>query len=315
MQNTKIEYSSDQRTPVVLPEMEQLLPTLSGEQFSSLESDILENGCYTPIIVNEDMVVIDGHNRFRVCEKHGLPYRMLVFSFADLLEAKQWALDTQKGRRNLDKWELGKIALKLKLEIEAKARENMSAGGGDQKSEGAKSGLTILSESIFPVSTRKELANTVGIGEVTMGKVMQIHEYAPAAVKEALDSGELSINQGYNITRQVRELPEEQREESAALAVELEKAKKEIKKLDAEIDRRHKIAGLFCKAYERAVLLTPTEENVRIWTECTRMTKEDIEDSVQDSYELAQTFQTIGDLLKNAISCVHQWPDAPSDRV
>ena len=75
-----------------------------------------------------------------------------------------------------------------------------------------------------------------------------------------------------------------------------------------------KIAGLFCKAYEKAVLLTPTEENVRIWTECTRMTREEIEDSVQDSYELAQTFQTIGDLLKNAISCVHQWPDAPSDQ-
>lgn len=43
---------------------------------------------------------------------------MLVFSFAGLLEAKQWALDTQKGRRNLDKWELGKIALKLKPEKE-----------------------------------------------------------------------------------------------------------------------------------------------------------------------------------------------------
>ena len=109
MQNTKTEYSSSERTPVVLPEMEQLLPPLSGEQFSSLESDILENGCYAPIIVNGDMVVIDGHNRFRVCEKHGLPYRMLVFSFTDLLEAKQWALDTQKGRRNLDKWALGQI--------------------------------------------------------------------------------------------------------------------------------------------------------------------------------------------------------------
>ena len=49
---------------------------------------------------------------------------MAVFSFEDLLEAKQWALDTQKGRRNLEKWELGKIALKLKPEIEAKARAN-----------------------------------------------------------------------------------------------------------------------------------------------------------------------------------------------
>ncbi len=108
MQNTKIEYGSGKRTPAVLPEMEQLLPPLSAEQFSALESNILENGCYAPIIVNEEMVIIDGHNRFRICEKHGPPYKMPVFSFTDLLEAKQWALDTQKGRRNLEKWELGK---------------------------------------------------------------------------------------------------------------------------------------------------------------------------------------------------------------
>ena len=42
---------------------------------------------------------------------------MLVFLFADLLEAKQWALDTQKGRRNLDKWELGQIALSVSCAI------------------------------------------------------------------------------------------------------------------------------------------------------------------------------------------------------
>lgn len=94
MQNTNTTYSSSERTPTVLPEMEQLLPPLSGEQLSSLESDILENGCYAPIIVNENMVIIDGHNRFRICEKHGLSYKILVFSFADLLKAKQWALYT-----------------------------------------------------------------------------------------------------------------------------------------------------------------------------------------------------------------------------
>ena len=44
-----------------------------------------------------------------------------------------------------------------------------------------------------------------------MGKVMQIDEHAPAAVKEALDKKELSINQGYQITKQVEDLPEEQR--------------------------------------------------------------------------------------------------------
>ena len=302
MQNTKTEYGSYQRMPVVLPEMEELLPSLSAEQFSALESDILENGCYAPVIVNEDMVIIDGHNRFRICEKHGLPFRMLVFSFADLLEAKQWALDTQKGRRNLEKWELGKIALKLKPEIEARAKANMSAGGGNQKSEGAKSGLATLPNPISAVETRKELADAVGLGERTMGKVMQIDEHAPAAVKEALDSGDLSINQDYNITRQVQELPEEQRDEAAAMAVELEKAKKEIRQIDAEADRRGRISGLFCKAFERAVALTPTAENVHIWVECTRMRPDEIEYSVQESYELAQVFQKIGDLLKEEIT-------------
>ena len=301
MRNTGIICSSAERTPTVLPEMAGLLPPLTEEQLAALEADILKNGCYSPVIVNEDMVIIDGHNRQRLCEQHSLPYQMAVFSFESMLEAKQWALDTQKGRRNLDKWELGKIALRLKPDIEARAKENMSAGGGDQKSEDAKSGLATLPNPISPVDTRKELADAVGLGERTMGKVMQIDEHAPAAVKEALDSGDLSINQGYNITRQMRELPEEQREEAAALAVELEKAKKEIRQCDAEADRRGRIADLFCKAFEKAVLLTPTEENVRIWTECTRMTREEIEDSVKDARELAEVFTAIAGILETLL--------------
>ena len=299
MQNTKTEYSSSERTPVVLPEMEQLLPPLSAEQFSALEEDILENGCYAPVIVNEDIVIVDGHNRFRICEKHGLPFKMLIFSFADLLEAKQWALDTQKGRRNLDKWELGKIALKLREDIEARARANQSAAGGDKFNEKPLSAT--LPEAVSAVDTRKELANAVGLGERTMGKVMQIDEHAPSAVREALDRGELSINQGYNLIRQIQEIPEELREEAAARAVELIHAKEDIRRTDAKAEHRGKIAGLFCKAFERAVLLTPTEENVRLWVEGTRMRPDEIEDSIKEAYELAQTFQTIGDLLKSEI--------------
>ena len=270
--------------------MEHLLPPLSGEQFSSLERDILENGCYAPVIVNEDMILIDGHNRFRICEKHGLPYKMLVFSFADLLEAKQWALDTQKGRRILDKWELGKIALKLKPEIEARARANMAAGGGDHKSESAKSGSMISPNPILPVDSRKEAALAVGIGEQTMGRITQLAEAAPQVLKDALDKKDVSINRGWKILKAVQHLPLGEQE---SVAAEMLSAVREIDQLDAEAERRGKIAALFCKAYERAVLLTPTLENVRIWVENTRMEPDEMEDSVQESYELAQTFQAI----------------------
>ena len=299
MRNTGIEYTSAERTPTILPDLAELLPPLSGEQLAALEKDILQNGCYAPIIVNEDLVVVDGHNRQQICTRHDLPYKMAVFAFDDLLEAKQWALDTQKGRRNLDKWELGKIALKLRPEIEARAKANQQAYHGNQYESGPSATLPEVHSA--PVDTRKELAASVGLGERTMGKVMQIDEHAPAAVKEALDKKELSVNQGYQITRQVQDLPEDEQGQAALELVELEKAKKEIREKDAEIDRQSKIAGVFCKAYEKAVLLTPTEENVRIWVKCTRMTKEEMEDTIQESHELAGVFTSIAGLMEHLL--------------
>ena len=299
MRNTGILYSSAQRTPVVLPEMAELLPPLSGEQLAALEADLLKNGCYSPVIVNEDMAIVDGHNRQRLCEKHGLPYQIAVFAFESLLEAKQWALNTQRGRRNLDKWELGKIALKLKPEIEAKAKANQQTYHGNQYESGPSATLPEVHSA--SVDTRKELAASVGLGERTMGKVMQIDEHAPAPVKETLDKKELSINQGYNLTRQLQEVPEEQREQAAIAAVELEKAKSEFRQKDAEIDQRSRIAGIFCKAFEKSVLLDSTEENVRIWVECTRMNREEMEDTVKEARELAVTFSSIADILEQKI--------------
>lgn len=146
-----------------------------------------------------------------------------------------------------------------------------------------------------------------------MGKVMQIDEHAPDAVKEALDKKELSINQGYQITKQVQDLPEGERDQAALEAVEQEKAKKEIRKKDAEIDRRSKIAGVFCKAFEKAVLITPTEENVRIWAECTRMTPEELADTAQEARELSETFSTIADIMEQKLLPADWRNDASGD--
>lgn len=290
MRNTGIEYSSAERTPTVLPELAELLPPLGTEQLSLLEADILKNGCYTPIIVNEELHIVDGHNRFALCEKHGLPYRMFVFAFEDMLEAKQWALDTQKGRRNLEPWELGKIALKLKPDIEARAKAN----------QGTRTDiLATLPKSSEAIDTRKELADAVGLGERTMGKVMQIDEFAPSPVKDALDKGELTIHQGYNITRDVKDLPEAEREEAAQKAVEYEKAKKELRRTDAEIDRMGKIAKQFCAAFEKSHLLDPSHENIRAWTEGTRMTLDEMLDAVKEARELSATFKRIADVIEN----------------
>ena len=292
MRNTGVTYGSDEQKPQILQEFAELLPPLTEEQRQALEADILQNGCYSPIIVDEELRIVDGHNRQRICEEHNLPYTMAVFEFADKLEAMQWALDTQKGRRNLDKWELGKIALKLKPDVEARAKANQ----GNRTDL-----LTELSKSSDAVNTRKELADSVGLGEVTMGKVMQIDENAPEAVKQALDKGELSVNKGYEITKKLAELPEEEREIAAAEALEYEKAKRELAGKNAEIDRKAKIANMYCKAFEKAIMLDVSEENVRIWTDCCRMRENEIADSAKEAREIAGYFIRIAEIIEDKL--------------
>lgn len=154
-----------------------------------------------------------------------------------------------------------------------------------------------LPEGYSATDTRRELADSVGIGERTMGKVMQIDDNAPEAVRKALDDRELSVNQGYLITKQIQALPEEEREEAAMIAVEMEKARKELREKDAETDRRTRIAKLFTKAFEFAVQLKPTAENVRIWTECARMLPAEIDETIGEADELSQVFREIADRL------------------
>ena len=292
MRNTGVTYRSDERKPQILQEFAELLPPLTEEQQQALEADILQNGCYSPIIVDTELRIVDGHNRQRICEEHNLPYTMAVFEFADKLEAMQWALDTQKGRRNLDKWELGKIALKLKPEIEARAKAN----------QGNRTDLLMNSpKSLEPVNTRKEMAQAVGLGEQTMGRIAQIDENAPEVVKQALDKGEVSVNKGYEITKKLAELPKAEREIAAAEALEYEKAKRELAGKNAEIDRKAKIANLYCKAFEKSILLEVTEENVRIWTDCCRMRENEIADSAKEAREIASYFNKIAEIIEDKI--------------
>ena len=311
MKNTGTLYRSTEKTPTVFPEVRDLLPPLSQEQQEALERDILQNGYYAPLIVDQDLRVVDGHNRLLICQSHEIPYTMLVFEFEDALEAKQWALDTQKGRRNLDNWELGKIALKLKPDLEARAKANMAAGGGDQKSEAAKSGFQNSENPISEkVNTTKQMADSVGISHDTMNRVMRINENAPEVVKEALDNKELSINQGYNLTRQLQQVPEEQREDAAQDA--LKKLRKEVQEKDAEIDRKTKIAKRFCAAYEKINLLEVSEDNIRIWVDCTRMKPDEIADAAEESYHHSEMFREIGNILKNTV-LPEDWRNADED--
>jgi len=188
----------------------------------------------------------------------------------------------------------------LKPAIEAKAKANQSKAGRDKSGNGAP--CTIRDEALLSkVDTRQELANSVGLGRNTISKIMQIDENAPDEIKQALDNRELSVNRGYELTKQLADIPEAEREKAAAEALEFERAKKTLAKQNAEIDRKSKIASQFCKAFEKAILLDVTSENVRIWTNCCRMRDNEIFDSAKEAEEIAESFIKIAKIIREEI--------------
>ena len=88
------------RTPRVDPEFRALIPPLTQDEYNQLEQNILTHGCRDPIVLWRNKV-IDGHNRFKICLRHGIKYETVKLRFPSREEVRLWILDNQLGRRNL----------------------------------------------------------------------------------------------------------------------------------------------------------------------------------------------------------------------
>lgn len=84
------------------PKFEQIIPPLSDEEFTQLEANILKEGrLINPIVVWND-TIIDGHNRYKIIQKHSeIDYSLYNISFEDEYGAMAWICNNQLGRRNL----------------------------------------------------------------------------------------------------------------------------------------------------------------------------------------------------------------------
>ena len=82
------------------PDFRAYIPALSDEERAQLEQNIVAEGCRDPLVVWGD-VLIDGHNRYEICTRLGLPFVTVAKEFPDREAALDWMDAHQLGRRNL----------------------------------------------------------------------------------------------------------------------------------------------------------------------------------------------------------------------
>ena len=92
------------RNIVIWSEFESLIPALQNHEKEQLEENILAEGCREALLLwknEENYVLIDGHNRYELCQKHGIDFKILVKDFESMEAAKSFMINNQLGRRNL----------------------------------------------------------------------------------------------------------------------------------------------------------------------------------------------------------------------
>jgi len=87
------------------PGFARLLAPLAPEERTALEQSILAEGCRDALLVwetDDGALLLDGHNRKDICERHGIAVRYQdVPGIADREDAELWIMANQLARRNL----------------------------------------------------------------------------------------------------------------------------------------------------------------------------------------------------------------------
>jgi N6-adenosine-specific RNA methylase IME4 len=82
------------------PEFRDLIPPLRPDERAQLEANIAAEGVRDPLVIWRG-TLLDGHNRYEIATRLGLPYQIVERDFDSRDAAADWIDSNQLGRRNI----------------------------------------------------------------------------------------------------------------------------------------------------------------------------------------------------------------------
>lgn len=111
-------------------EFRELVRPLLKDEYLTLESNLLADGCRDPITVWNG-VIVDGHNRYEICTRHHIPFSTVTHDFSSREEAIAWICANQLGRRNISE-ETRKYLIGKRYEAEKIISYRKNSKGANQ---------------------------------------------------------------------------------------------------------------------------------------------------------------------------------------
>ena len=178
---------------VVNEALKAYIDPLTPDEYEALERSILAEGCRDALVLWGD-VLVDGHNRYGICQKHGIHFQTLQSTlFQSVDDVHLWMIDQHLGRRSVSDFQRGVLALrKREIVWERHARAQVAVSdAGTEANEGASSATAVASE---PRLSREDIAKAARLSNNQVVMNERIQKQAAPELVAAVKSGTISIN-------------------------------------------------------------------------------------------------------------------------
>lgn len=215
----------------VSEELKAYIDPLTPDEHEALERSLLAEGCRDALVLWGDLL-IDGHNRYGICQQHGIPFQTVQHPhFKSMDDVHLWMIDQHLGRRSVSDFQRGVLALR-KREILAQRRERGAAPSPASTSTSADQ-VTHQAEppavpEPAPLKNRTDIARAARLSSNQVVMIEKIQNQAVPELVAAVKQGTISLN----AAAAVASLPADE-QKAAALAGkdELKQAAKRVREV------------------------------------------------------------------------------------
>ena len=189
---------------VVNEELKAYIDPLTPEEYAALERSLLAEGCRDALVLWGDTLV-DGHNRYRICQQHGLPFQTVQNTrFRSIEDVHLWMIGQHLGRRSVSDFQRGVLALRQR-EIMAERRGRAQAAASAERPDNAAAATDTATEaasteaapSVFEpdaLKSREAIARAARLSSSQVVAIEKIQKQAAPELVAAVKSGTISIN-------------------------------------------------------------------------------------------------------------------------
>jgi hypothetical protein len=172
---------------------------LTPDEHEALERSLLAEGCRDALVLWGD-VLVDGHNRYGICTRHGIAFNTVQnTAFKSLDDVHLWMIDQHLGRRSVSDFQRGVLALRKKDILASRTAPAASpvpvaADGSppwDESDPAVPAPVLARPDALL---TREAIAKAARISSNTIVQIEKIQKSASPELLAAVKSGTISIN-------------------------------------------------------------------------------------------------------------------------